>query len=174
MSEPFIGEIRMCAFNFPPRGWATCDGQLLAINQNQALFSLLGTTYGGNGTTNFALPDMRGRAPCHWGTGPGLPPMSIGERAGAESVTLITSQLPAHGHGVRASTDLASATSPAGALMGAKGRGGADVYAPANNLTALASSGVGPTGGGQAHDNMQPSLVVNFVIALTGIFPSRN
>lgn len=174
MSDPFIAEIRMCAFNFAPRSWAQCDGQLLAISQNQALFSLLGTTYGGNGTTNFALPDLRGRAPVHWGTGPGLPSVSLGEKAGAESVTLAASQLPAHGHGVRASSDLAGSTSAAGAVLGAKPRGGTDVYAAPTNLTPLAGGAVGNTGGGQAHENMQPSTAVNFVIALTGIFPSRN
>lgn len=169
MSEPFFGEIRMCAFNFPPKGWATCDGQLLAISQNQALFSLLGTTYGGNGQTTFGLPDMRGRSPIHFGSA-----NPLGQSAGAESVALAQSQLPTHAHGVRASSDLAATTNPAGGLMGAKGRGGADVYAPATNLTPLAPAAVGTAGGGQAHDNMQPSLVVSFVIALQGIFPSRN
>lgn len=174
MSDPFIAEIRMCAFDFAPRGWAACSGQVLPINQNQALFSLLGTTYGGNGVTTFALPDLRGRTPVHWGQGPGLPSVILGEAAGAEAVTLTTAQLPAHGHGVRASSDLAAATSPAGAVMGAKPRGGADVYAMASNLTPLAVGAVANEGGGQPHENMQPSTVVNFVIALVGIFPSRN
>ena len=174
MSEPFLAEIRMCAFAFAPRGWATCSGQLLAIAQNQALFALLGTTYGGNGTTTFALPDLRGRVPVHHGQGPGLPSVNQGERGGAENVTLTQGQLPQHGHSVRASTDLAATTSPAGAVTGAKPRLGADIYAPAGNLTTLAAGAVANAGSGQPHPNVQPSLVVNFVIALAGIFPSRN
>ena len=174
MSEPFIAEIRMCAFEFAPRGWAACSGQVISINQNQALFSLLGTTYGGNGTTTFALPDLRGRTPVHHGQGPGLPSVNLGERGGAEAVALTQSQMPAHGHAVRASSDLAAAVSPAGAVTGAKPRGGADIYAPAGSLTPLAAGTVGNVGGSQPHPNTQPSLVVNFVIAMTGIFPSRN
>jgi microcystin-dependent protein len=174
MSDPFIAEIRMCAFDFAPRFWAACDGQLLPISQNQALFSLLGTTFGGNGTTTFALPDMRGRTPVHWGQGAGLGGVTLGEAAGTEAVTLTAAHLPSHSHGVRASSDLAAATSPAAAVMGAKPRGGIDAYAAPGNLTPLAPGAVGNAGGGQPHENMQPSLAVNFVIALSGIFPSRN
>jgi microcystin-dependent protein len=174
MSEPFIAEIRMCAFSFAARGWAQCNGQLLPISQNQALFSLLGTTYGGNGTTTFALPDLRGRVPLHAVQGPGLPNVVLGEAGGAEAVTLNQNQLPPHGHGVRASSDLAGATSPAGAVTGAKPRGGADIYSSPGSLTPLAAGAVGSAGGSQPHSNTQPSVVVNFVIALVGIFPSRN
>lgn len=173
MSDPFIGEIRTFGFNFAPNGWATCDGQLLSIAQNQALFSILGTTYGGNGQTNFGLPDLRGRAPVHVGSSPSGT-VQLGELAGAETVTLLPQNLPAHGHNLMASADLVSATSPAGNVMGAKGRGGVDVYAAASNLTPLAGGAVGLAGGNQPHDNMQPSLAVNFCIALVGIFPSRN
>ncbi|MBA4175048.1 MAG: phage tail protein [Leptothrix sp. (in: Bacteria)] len=174
MSEPFIGEIRPFGFNFAPVGWAQCDGQLLSIAQYSALFSLLGTTYGGDGQSTFGLPDLRGRAPVHPGNGPGLPPVSQGEVGGAETVTLLPQHLPPHGHTTRASADLAAGTSPAGNLMGAKGRGGVDVYAAPTNLTALAPGAVSSAGSSQAHDNMQPSLVVNFCIALEGIYPSRN
>ena len=169
MATPFIAEIRPFGFNFPPRGWATCDGQLLAIGQNQALFSLLGTTYGGDGRTNFALPDLRGRMPVHAGNG-----LLQGQIGGVESVTLSAANLPAHSHAVMASADLVSSASPANAVMGAKGRGGVDVFAAASNLTPLASGAVGNAGSSQPHDNLQPSLVVNFCIALVGVFPSRN
>lgn len=176
MSDPFVGEIRMNAFNFAPRGWATCSGQLLAIAQNQALFSLLGTMYGGNGQTTFALPDLRGRVPVHAGqNSQSFESIQQGDRAGVEAVALGQSHLPLHTHGVRASTDLASGPNPAGAVMGAKVRGGVDVYGPASSPPAvLAPGAIANAGGGQAHNNMQPSLVVNFCIALVGIFPSRN
>lgn len=170
MSQPFIGEIRPFAFNFAPRNWATCSGQVLSIAQNQALFSLLGTTYGGNGQTTFALPDLRGRTPIHLGTG-----YVQGQAAGVENVTLIASQLPSHTHTVMASADLAAASTPSGNVMGAKPRFGADVYAAGTNPTALSSASAGPaTATGGAHGNMQPSLTLNFCICLFGIFPSRN
>ena len=173
MAEPFIGEIKIFAGDFAPRGWAMCAGQLLPIASNQALFAILGTTYGGDGRVNFGLPDLRGRAPLHWGQGPGLPAVTLGERAGAESVTLLGSQLPAHSHPVQASADLAGATSAAGALLGAKGRGGVDAYTAAGPLTPLAPGSVAASGGSQPHPNMQPSLAMNFIIALQGIFPPR-
>ncbi len=166
---PYIGEIRPFAFNFPPRGWAQCNGQLLPINQNQALFSILGTTYGGNGTTTFALPDLRSRAPVHWGAG-----VTLGQTGGAESIALTTATMPAHAHAVMASADLANNTSPSGNVMAAKPRGGANVYAGATDLTALAPATGGVTGGGQPHSNLQPSLCVNVCIALQGVFPSRS
>ena len=170
MSTPFLAEVRLFGFNFPPRGWATCDGQLLAINQNQALFSLLGTTYGGDGRTTFALPDLRGRMAVHVGSG-----ISLGQRAGAETVTLAAAQLPAHTHNVYASADLVSTADPTGNVMGAKGRGGVDVFAPPNNLTPLSTAAVDASpGGSQPHTNLQPYGVVNFCIALQGVFPSRN
>lgn len=175
MSQPFIGEIRPFGFNFPPRGWAACDGQLLSIASNTALFAILGTTYGGNGQTTFALPDLRGRAPVHFGNGAGLAPVTLGETGGVESVTLSSANLPSHGHAVMATANLSTATSPADAVLGAKvGRPGVNFYAPATNLTALAPGAVGPDGSSGAHPNLQPSLVVNFCIATQGIFPSRN
>ena len=167
LSEPFLGEIRVLSFAFAPRHWALCNGQLLPINQNQALFSLLGTTYGGDGRVNFALPDLRGRVPLHFG-----PENSLGTRAGAETVTLTPSQLPAHTHAFQASADVASATDPSGATLAKKPRFGADAYAAAAPTTTLAPQAIGASGGGQPHANMQPYTVLNFCIALTGIFPS--
>ncbi|NHZ42244.1 MULTISPECIES: phage tail protein [Massilia] len=170
MSEPFFAEIRMMSFNFPPKGWAVCNGQLLPINQNQALFSLLGTQYGGNGQTNFALPDLRGRVPVHTGAVSGPP----GSTGGQETVTLAPSQLPVHAHALNATTALATSGSPANALAGKKGRLGRDLFAAPANQVALNENTVTPRGGSQAHSNMQPFLTVNFVIALQGIFPSPN
>jgi microcystin-dependent protein len=169
MAEPFLGEVKIVSFNFAPKGWALCNGQLLPINQNQALFALLGTTYGGNGQTNFGLPNLQGRAPAHLGGG-----HTQGQAAGEEAHTLSVAEIPAHNH-AGASKDFATATTPAGNMLGAKaGRFGANIYAPAANLTPLHPSSVGATGGSQAHNNMQPYLVLNFVIALQGIFPSQN
>ncbi len=169
MSTPFLGEIRPFGFNFAPRGWAFCDGQLLQISQYTALFSLLGTTYGGNGQTNFGLPDLRGRTSVHPGSN-----VQLGEKFGAETVNLNANQLPVHTHPVMASADLVTVASPSDAVMGAKGRGGVDVYAAAGSLTPLVPGAVDATGQTQPHDNIQPSLVVNFCIAVGGIFPSRN
>jgi microcystin-dependent protein len=174
MSQPYIGEIRPFGFDFAPRGWAICQGQVMSIAQNQALFAILGTTYGGNGVQTFALPDLRGRTPIHWGNNAGNSYV-LGQSSGVESVTLLASQLPSHTHSVMASADLSAAVSPAGNVMGAKPRGGADVYAAGTNPTALSAASVGPlTATGGAHENMQPSLTLNFCIALNGIFPSRN
>ena len=175
MSEAFIGEIRLVAFNFAPRSWAQCNGQLLPINQNQALFSLLGTMYGGNGTTNFALPDMRGRAPMHFK----VTELSQGSREGAESVALTQAQLPAHSHALAASGDIANASVPGGALPAARPRGGINRYAPTADVSLAAGSiasagGVPPLNNTLPHSNMQPFLTMNYVIALSGIFPSRN
>lgn len=173
--EPFLGEISIAAFNFPPKGWAFCNGQILPINQNQALFALLGTTFGGDGRTTFALPDLRGRAPVHAGSG--ISPnagVSLGERGGQASVTLNSTQIPAHSHAMAATTALANSTDPNAKALAAKGRGGANVYAPAANLTPMAPAAVSTVGGSQAHENTQPSLALNFVIALRGVFPSRN
>jgi len=167
MSEPFIAEIRIVGFNFPPRGWATCDGQILPINQNQSLFSLLGTNYGGDGRTTFALPDLRGRSARHVGGGPG-------GRDGEETHGLTTGEMPAHSHPVQATSNLANTTSPTDAVQGttAGGRRPVTPYASGNNLTPmLPTTG---TGGGTGHENMQPYLTLNFVIALQGLFPSRN
>ncbi len=174
MASPYLGQININAFAFPPRGWALCNGQLMAINQNQALFSLLGTFYGGNGIQTFALPDLRSRAPVHFGTQGGAS-MVQGERGGAESVTLNSTQLPTHQHSLNAVTDLANANSPGLALPAARGRGGLAIYGPSGNAdAAMNPASVQPIGGNQAHDNMQPFAVVSFCIALQGIFPSRN
>lgn len=175
MSEPFVGEIRMFAGNFAPRGWAFCDGQLLAVSQNDALFSLLGTIYGGDGRTTFGLPDLRGRIPIHAGTGPGLSPRSLGARGGAETVTLNVNQasIPAHRHPLRAVAARANSGDPQGAVLGAAD---GNVYAPAASPTlALAPESVGEHrfGGSQFHANVQPFLCIHFIIALFGIFPSR-
>ncbi len=176
MSDPFIGEIRMFAGNFAPRGWALCNGQLLPIAQNTALFSILGTTYGGNGQTTFALPDLRGRVPLSSGQGPGLSPYTLGEMAGSESVTLLTTQMPTHTHTLNASTQPGSATSPAGGVCasGVDSQGGnVNGYVASPNTT-MAPQAIGAAGGNQPHENRQPYLCVNFIIALQGIFPSRN
>lgn len=166
MSEPFIAEIQMFGFAFPPRGWAQCNGQLLAIAQNQALFSLVGTTYGGNGTTNFALPNMQSRTPVHWGN-----TTVLGEVGGTETVTLNASQIPAHSHQVLASSGAASSGSPGGNYLTTQ-PSEALYTAPANANGAMASQAASL--GTQPHTNIQPYLVVNFCIALQGIFPSRN
>jgi microcystin-dependent protein len=163
MATPFIGEVKMVAFTFPPKGWAFCNGQLLAIAQNQALFSILGTTYGGNGQTTFALPNLQGRVPLHMGNG-----FTEGQVGGAENVTLTNNQA-GHGHAVKATatatTNTAAGNFPATA--------GSNIYGGSPDTTMNASI-VGPAGGSQPHSNLQPYLVVNYVIALTGIFPSRN
>lgn len=166
MSEPFLAEIRLVGFNFAPRGWAFCDGQILPINQNQSLYSLLGTTYGGDGRTSFALPDLRGRTPIHRDDG-----HSLGQKSGAETVTLTAAEIAAHTHTVKASTGVANQAVATGRILGS-----ADIYRDpeAANMTALRSGTVTNAGGGQAHNNMQPYLAVNFCIALRGLFPSRN
>lgn len=165
MAEPFLAEIRLMSFNFAPRGWAFCDGQLLPINQNQGLFALLGTTYGGNGQTNFGLPDFRGRTPIHMGNG-----HTQGERAGEQAHTLTISELPTHAHAVNATSDPAAVNVPAGARLATV----TNAYTPPANLVALGTSSVVNTGGSQAHQNMQPFLTISFCIALQGIFPSQN
>lgn len=169
MADPFLGEIKMVSFSFAPRFWAQCNGQLLPINQNQALFSLLGTTYGGDGRVNFALPDLRGRTAVHFGS-----TVTLGERSGSEAHTLTLAELPAHDHPLRASSDLAASNSAGGNVLGKKGRFGKDIFVPAatGNPVALRSESVASAGGSQAHPNMQPYLAVNFVISLAGIFPS--
>jgi microcystin-dependent protein len=166
MSEPFLSEIKIVSFNFPPKGWAQCDGQFLPINQNQALFSLLGTTYGGNGQTTFALPNMRGCVPIHMGSG-----HTLGEKAGTTSVTVNQSQMPAHMHFLNATTnETAQVPTAANNLLSP----GNNMYSGVANLTTLLPTSVSNTGGSQAHNNMMPYLVLNFIIALQGIFPSQN
>jgi microcystin-dependent protein len=170
MAEPFLSEIRILSFAFAPKGWALCNGQLLPINQNQALFSLLGTTYGGDGRVTFALPDLRGRSPVHVGGG-----IRLGERGGEEAHTLSVNEIPAHQHRLRASADFANSAIPAGALPAAKRRGGLNIYGPAGTANvALHPAAMSNSGGGQPHLNMQPFLTINFVIALQGIYPSRD
>src|SRR5271154_4370278 len=171
MSNPFLGEVKIVPFTFAPQGWAMCNGQILPIQQNTALFSLLGTNFGGNGTTNFGLPNLQGRVPIHWGNSPQLGEVIIGSPGGEESVTLALSQIPGHSHLV-ASVNQATTITPTGNVFAAKPRRGVDVYTvpPAN--TPILSQDV--IGGGQPHENRQPYLVLNFIIALQGIFPSRN
>jgi microcystin-dependent protein len=175
MATPFIGQIVLFPYNFAPRNFAFCQGQLLAIAQNTALFSLLGTTYGGNGTTTFALPDLRGRAPISSGQGPGLPNYSLGEQAGETNHTLITTEIPAHQHGLSCNADDATQGSPVSRYPAtpnvAVGGGAVNAYASAANASMGATSSAG---GSQPHNNMPPYLVLNYCIALTGIFPSRN
>jgi microcystin-dependent protein len=172
MSEPFVGEIRMFAGNFAPRNWALCDGQLLAIAQNDALFSLLGTIYGGDGRTTFGLPDLRGRIPIHAGSGPGLTPRALGEKAGQENVTLTENQLPSHTHPVKASTAAATQNNPDGQFLGASPT--VRVFRPAALDTSLDATSISNVGGSQSHGNVMPFLCINFIIALFGIYPSRN
>jgi microcystin-dependent protein len=167
MSEPFLAEIRIVGFNFAPRGWAFCDGQILPINQNQSLYSLLGTTYGGDGRTSFALPDLRGRTPIHVGTSVGSS-HSLGQKSGEETHTLSVNETPQHRHTLKASSSEATSHDP-----------GTNVPAAASSFaygepTGLTSTSSTSTGGGQSHDNMQPFLALNFCIALQGLFPSRN
>jgi len=166
MSEPFLAEIRIVGFNFAPRGWALCDGQLLPINQNQSLYSLLGTNYGGDGRTTFGLPDLRGRTPIHVSGS-----YKLGAKGGAETVPLTIGEMPAHEHPVNATTAAASETIPAGELPPT-----AEVasYKAAGTLVAMSTNAVGNTGNDEGHENMQPYQVLNFCIALQGLFPSRN
>lgn len=175
MATPFIGQIVLFPYNFAPRSFAFCQGQLLAIAQNTALFSLLGTTYGGNGTTTFALPDLRGRAPISAGQGPGLPTYTLGEQAGLPTHTLITSEMPAHQHTLSCNADDATQGSPVNRYPAtpnvAAGGSAVNAYAASPNSN-LAPTGA--VGGSQPHNNMPPYLVLNYCIALQGIFPSRN
>ena len=172
MADPFVAEIRIFPFNFAPKGWAWCDGQLLPLSQNTALFSLLGTTYGGNGKSNFALPDLQGRAPMHPGQGPGLSLHDLGETGGSETVTLLESEIPAHGHALGASeADGVERIPTAQRLATGIGVSG---YAPAGPLVAMNPSALAPAGGDQPHNNLMPYLTFYFCIALQGVFPPRS
>jgi len=165
MAQPYIGEIRMFAGNFAPAGWMFCEGQLLPISENEALFQLIGTTYGGNGETNFALPDLRGRIPIHQGNG-----FVLGETGGAEEITLTVNQIPAHSHSLFASNSPAQESQPDGNLLGRTTQGyGYSTEAPSVNMS---PASISPVGGSQPHTNFQPYLCVNFIISLFGIFPS--
>ena len=165
MSEPFLSEIKMVSFSFPPKGWAFCNGQTMPINQNQALFSLLGTTYGGNGMTTFALPNLQGKVPVHMGSG-----FALGQTGGEASHTLSIAEMPQHPHVFQGTTNNADNPAVTGNLMATS----ANLYTAANNLTTLDPSTVGNAGGSQAHENMQPYLAVSFCSALQGIFPTQN
>jgi microcystin-dependent protein len=170
MSEPFVGEIRMFAGNFAPRGWAFCDGQLLPVEQYDALFSLLGTIYGGDGRTTFALPDLRCRVPIHSGGGPGLTQRNLGDKSGAEAVAITANQLPSHSHTLEASSDAADVNAPQGKVL-SKPTGNFYVENPSVNMH---PSTIGNVGASQGHNNTMPSLCVHFIIALFGIYPSRH
>jgi microcystin-dependent protein len=167
MAEPFLSEIRLMSFNFAPKGWAMCNGQLLPINQNQALFSLLGTTFGGDGRTNFALPDYRGRVPIHVGAG-----HILGEKGGERAHTVTQTEMPMHVHTLNATNNAGASNLPTGNVLGNSAPN--NLFGPVQNLQAMAPATVGNTGGSQPHENMQPYLTITFCIALQGIFPSPN
>ena len=173
MADPFVAEIRIFPFNFAPRGWAWCDGQLMPLSQNTALFSLLGTTYGGDGKSNFALPDLQGRAPMHPGQGPGLSLHDLGETGGSETIALLESEIPAHSHGLMAFNDVGDYPVPKGASLASVS---GDVLYQSNttqNLVQMSPSALAPAGGDQPHNNMMPYLTFYFCIALQGVFPPR-
>ena len=173
MSQPFIGEIRIFAGNFAPNGWAFCDGSLQAISQNDALFALIGTTYGGDGQNTFALPDLRGRVPVHQGQGPGLGARSIGEQSGTETVTLTAAQVPVHTHVMKASSALPSGASGVGGVLAANN---VNLYGGfvQGSTTPMAAQAVSPQGGSQPHQNMAPFVGISYIISLFGIFPNQN
>ena len=173
MADPFVAEIRIFPFNFPPKGWAWCNGQLMPISQNTALFSLLGTTYGGDGKSNFALPDMQGNAPMHPGEGPGLSLHDLGETGGSETVTLLESEIPAHSHSLMSLGAPANRTNPAGNTFARASQGNAYVAPAGAPLVSMANQAITPAGGDQPHNNMQPYLTFYFNIALQGVFPPR-
>jgi microcystin-dependent protein len=170
VSDPFIAEVRIFAGNFAPRSWAFCDGQLLPVAQNTALFSIVGTTYGGDGRTTLGLPNLQGRVPMHPGRGPGLSSRRLGERGGSETVTLAESQIANHNHRLRANDEQADLANPTSTQY----LGAAEMYALPGDTTPMASEAVADTGGSQPHNNLQPYLVVNFIIALVGLYPSRS
>lgn len=170
MSEPFIAEIRIFAGNFAPRGWAFCDGQLLPISQNTALFSLIGTTYGGDGRSTTALPDLQGRAPMHPGRGPGLTARRLGQRGGSETVSLSEAQMPNHTHTMLSSIEFPDVQAPGNTRSLAR----TGIYTPSANLVSMNDVSLPNTGGSQSHNNLQPFIAMNFIIALQGLYPSRS
>jgi microcystin-dependent protein len=174
MSSPFVAEIRIFGFGFAPRGWAQCNGQLLPISQNTALFSLLGTYYGGNGQSNFALPNLQGNAPMFWGQGPGLSLHDLGETGGSETVTLLESEIPSHAHALNGQGSNANLNDPSQAVL-ARAFGGGNLYklSAGANIVPLSDQSLAPAGGDQPHNNMMPYLTLNFCIALQGVFPPR-
>ncbi len=174
MSNPFVAEIRMVGFTFAMKGWAMCNGQILPISQNTALFSLIGTFYGGNGTSTFALPNLQGQIPVGQGTGPGLNPIELGEETGLNGITLNANELPSHTHTLTASSTSPTTHSPSGAALATLPRSASPIYASANPNVTMSPQSIGLTGSGTSYPNLQPFLVVNFVIALQGIFPARN
>ncbi len=174
MSEPFIAEIRIFAGNFAPRGWAFCNGQLLPIAQNTALFSLIGATYGGDGRTTTALPDLQGRAPMHPGRGPGLTSRRLGEKGGVETITLSEAQMPQHAHSLQGTNAPASSNAPGATSALARSGGGTAFKQGATADATLDTGALLPTGGSQPHNNMAPYLAMNFIIALVGLYPSRS
>lgn len=173
MLEPFIAGIVLFAGNFAPRGWAFCNGEILSIAQNTALFSLLGTTYGGDGQTTFALPDLRGRVPVGTGNGPGLPSISLGQAAGEPTHTLILTEIPAHNHSLNAFSEPGDNSAPQNNLLANSGATDREYRATGTNVV-MGPSAIGLAGGSQPHNNMQPYLGMNYIIALVGIYPSRN
>jgi microcystin-dependent protein len=175
MADPFVAEIRIFPFNFAPKGWAFCDGQLLPLSQNTALFSLLGTTYGGDGKSNFALPNMQGNAPMHPGQGPGLSLHDLGETGGSQTVSLLESEMPSHPHSLIAQVPPADTNLPTGNVLARASVGGVNPYQPPAGapLVTMSPSALTPAGGDQPHNNMQPYLTLSFCIALQGVFPPR-
>lgn len=168
MSNPFVGEIRIFAGNFAPAGWMFCEGQLIPISENETLFQLIGTIYGGDGQSTFGLPDLRGRVPIHAGQGPGLSPHTIGEAAGVEQVTLSVNQIPSHSHAMVGSTDPATSRAASNNVFG---RAPAEAYASEFTPAPLNAASISPVGGSQPHENLQPYLCLNFIISLFGVFP---
>jgi microcystin-dependent protein len=175
MADPFLAEIRIFPFNFAPKGWAWCNGQLLPLSQNTALFSLLGTTYGGDGKSTFALPNLQGRGPMHPGQGPGLSLHDLGETGGSETVTLLAAEIPIHSHALQGTQGIANQNSPSGLLFGRPFGGGSPYTAPAGAvIVSMSDQALAPAGGDQPHNNLMPYLTFYFNIALQGVFPPRS
>jgi microcystin-dependent protein len=174
MADPYLGEIRIFGGNFAPRGWALCNGQIMSITQNTALFSLLGTAYGGNGTSTFGLPNFQGCAPMHWGNGAGLTPRVVGEQDGTPTVTLLSSEVAAHSHGFNCGTGSKGENSTVGNQVPADEKtGGIQTYSTSKDATTMSPAMIAPTPASQPHENMQPFLVLSFIIALQGVYPPR-